>query len=67
MNNLDRSHFTHSAGITCKDCKHSIFDVQWGEFKCKKLSIVVNPKRAENCNLFVRRTEPTKQEREKEI
>lgn len=25
----------------CKDCAHSIFDEQWGEFKCKLVQHIV--------------------------
>ena len=46
----------------CKYCEHSIFNEQWGEWKCKKFELTVyNPeKRASRCKHMKEKPEQTK-------
>ena len=46
----------------CKECKHSVFDKVWGEFKCKKyMRRIYNPSyQPENCPKFEERKKKEK-------
>lgn len=47
----------------CKDCKWSLMDVRWGEYKCKYLErYVKDPAEAEDCTHF--RPKPVKGKKE---
>lgn len=37
----------------CKDCEHSIFDEQWGQYKCKlKKHVLYNEELTANCEFY---------------
>ena len=48
----------------CKDCKWSLMDVRWGEYKCKYYERYVrDPAEAEDCTHF--RPKPVKGKKKK--
>lgn len=47
----------------CKTCKHAIFDERWGEWKCKRLKIVVEPAKYNRCGGYGRDKEKTREKR----
>lgn len=50
----------------CDDCKHMVFDEQWGEYKCKKKLIrIYKPEEQENCKDYTKSTIANKEEEKK--
>lgn len=36
----------------CKTCAYALFNAQWGEYKCLKMLIKVNPDKRVNCEFY---------------
>lgn len=47
----------------CKTCKHSIFDENWGEWKCSQLKIVVKPSQYRKCGGYTRDKDKSREKR----
>ena len=43
--------------MKCKTCQHGIFDQLWGEYKCKKLTRVINTNECDKCEYYNKRKE----------
>ena len=41
--------------MKCKSCQYGIYDETWGEYKCKKLTRVINASECDKCEYYKKR------------